>query len=342
MGNSLDMSLVPERFRAVLVAQPQVSPARLIDATGGDLGEGDVLIKVDYSSLNYKDGLALTGTAPVVRSFPMIGGIDLAGRVIASADDRLHPGAEVVVTGGGLGEVHPGGFSTYARVPGDWCVGIPASLSTRSAAALGTAGLTAMLSLMALERNRSCPDDLGDLPLLVTGASGGVGSLAVLLGARSGYRVIASTGRLQEREFLVALGASEVIDRGEVGEIASTALAKVRFGAAIDSVGGSTLANILRSTRPGGTVAACGLAGGSDLELTVHPFILRGVTLAGINSVHPYPGDRESAWRRIAEIIRDDDLSSIVSVIALDEVIEAAPRILRGEIRGRTVVRVRP
>lgn len=341
MTGSLDMSLVPQSFRAVFVAEPDGSSARLTEATPDDLGEGDVLVEVEYSSLNYKDGLALTGSAPVVRSFPMIGGVDLTGRVLQSAHEHVRVGDVVSVTGCGLGEDHPGGYSTYARVPGGWCVTIPTSLSTESAAAIGTAGITAMLSLMSLERNRSCPEDLGELPLLVTGASGGVGSLAVLLGARLGYRVIASTGRLQEREYLLSLGASEVIDRNEFAEVGKGALAKVRFGAAIDSVGGVTLANILRSTRPGGTVAACGLAGGAELELTVHPFILRGVTLAGINSVRPHIGDRELAWQKIAEIVSNEDLLAIGSVIDLDAVIEVAPSILRGEIRGRTVVRVR-
>ena len=341
MASSLDMSVVPASFRAVFVAEPDVGPAVLTDATPEDLGEGDVLIEVDFSSLNYKDGLALTAGAPVVRRFPMIGGIDLTGRVLQSVHERVSIGDVVAVTGCGLGEDHPGGYSTYARVPGDWCVVIPKSLSTETAAAIGTAGITAMLSMMALERNRSDVDHLGELPLLVTGASGGVGSLAVLLGARLGYRVIASTGRVQEREFLVSLGASEVIDRNELADVGRGALAKIRFGAAIDSVGGATLANILRTTRPGGTVTACGLAGGSELDLTVHPFILRGITLVGINSVRPHAGDRETAWQKIAEIIGNEDLVAIGSVIDLEEVIDVAPSILRGEIRGMAVVRVR-
>ena len=335
------MTLVPRAFLAVFVAEPDGTPGRLSEATPDDLGVGDVLVEIDYSSLNYKDGLALTGGAPVVRRFPLIGGIDLAGRVIQSADVRVRVGDLVAVTGCGLGEDHPGGYSTYARVPGGWCVVLPAALSTQSAAAIGTAGITAMLSLMALERNRSRADDLGGLPLLVTGASGGVGSLAVLLGSRLGYRVIASTGRLEERDFLISLGATEVVDRGELADLETGALGKVRFGAAIDSVGGVTLVNILRTTRPGGAVSACGLAGGTELELTVHPFILRGVTLVGINSVRPHPGDRELAWQQIAKIITDEDLVAISSEIDLEQLVGTAPSILRGEIRGRTVVRIR-
>ena len=334
------MSVVEPGFRAVFVAEPDGTRARLGEATAGDLGEGDVLIEVDYSSLNYKDGLALTGSAPVVRRFPLIGGVDLVGRVLQSAHPRVRVGDIVAVTGSGLGEDHPGGYSVYARVPGDWCAGVPGSLSSKSAAVIGTAGITAMLSLMALERNRSRPEDLGELPVVVTGASGGVGSLAVLFGARLGYRVVASTGRLHERDYLLALGAHEVIDRNELVDLGGGALAKVRFGAAVDSVGGVTLANIVRSTRPGGTVAACGLAGGAALDLTVHPFILRGVTLAGINSVRPHAGDLEQAWARIASIVRDRDLLAIGSSVELEEVIDLAPAILGGEIRGRTVVRV--
>lgn len=341
MSDVLDMSMIEQGFRAVFVAEPNGTRARLTEVTPDDLGEGDVLVEVEYSSLNYKDGLALTGSAPVVRNFPMIGGVDLTGRVLQSAHPRIRVGDVVAVTGCGLGEDHPGGYSTYARVSGDWCVILPLSLSTESAAVIGTAGITAMLALMTLERNRSRPDDLGDFPLVVTGASGGVGSMAVLLGARLGYRVIASTGRLRERDYLMSLGASDVIDRNGVSDVGKGVLAKVRFGAAIDSVGGVTLANILRSTRPGGTVAACGLAGGSELELTVHPFILRGVTLAGINSVRPYAGDRETAWKKIAEIITNEDLLAIGSAVDLDAVIDIAPSILRGEIRGRTSVKVR-
>lgn len=337
-----DLTSPPTRFRALFVAEPDGTPAKLREASSDDLGDGDVLIEVVYSSLNYKDGLAMTGTAPVVRTFPMIGGIDLAGTVIASEHLSVAIGDAVAVTGCGLGEEHPGGYSQYVRVPGDWCVRLPDSISPFEASVIGTAGVTAMLSFMALERNRSGPENLDGLPLVVTGASGGVGSLSILLGARLGYRVVASTGRLEERDFLARLGAGEVIDREEISGAAPVALGKVRWGAAIDSVGGSTLANLIRMTRSGGTVAACGLAGGVDLELTVHPFILRGVTLVGINSVRPYLGDRQEAWRRIAALVEGIDLSSIATTVRLEEVIDLAPKILLGQVRGRTVVNLRP
>jgi acrylyl-CoA reductase (NADPH) len=336
-----DSSVIPASFPAVFVAEPDGTPSRLVEATSADLGDGDVVIEVAYSSLNYKDGLALTGTAPVVRRFPMIGGIDLAGRVVASESDRVHVGDEVVVTGWGLGEEHPGGYSLYARVPGIWCERLPASMSMHAAVIIGTAGITAMLSIMALERNRSGVADLEDLPLLVTGASGGVGSLAVLLCARLGYRVAASTGRVNESEFLHSLGASEVVDRRELSEMEPSALGKVRFGAGIDSVGGTTLSNLIRVTRPGGTVTSCGNAGGADLDLTVYPFILRGVTLAGVNSVRPLANDRPEAWRRISAIVSDSDFEAIARDIPLSQVIEVAPTILRGDVRGRIAVVVR-
>lgn len=336
-----DASVIPETFPAVFVAEPDGTPARLSEARSDDLGEGDVIIEVAYSSLNYKDGLALTGTAPIVRTFPMIGGIDLAGSVVASESENVHVGDEIVVTGWGLGEQHPGGYSQFARVPGMWCQRLPSSMSMRTSVALGTAGITAMLSFMALERNRSQADDLGGLPLLITGASGGVGSLAVLFGARLGYRVVASTGRVSESEYLHSLGADEIVDRRELSEMAPAALGKIRFGAGIDSIGSTTLANLVSVIRPGGTVAACGLAGGADLDLTVHPFILRGVTLAGINSVRPHEGDRAQAWRRLSELVTDADLDAITRDIALGQVIEFAPTILRGEVRGRIVVVVR-
>lgn len=334
-------AIVPATFPAVFVAEPDGTPAALRDATEADLGDGDVVIDVAYSSLNYKDGLAITGTAPVVRTFPMIGGVDLVGSVLSSSDDLVRVGDEVVVTGCGLGETHPGGYARYARVPADWCTQIPDTLSMHTAVAIGTAGLTAMLAFMALERNRSTPSDCGELPLLVTGASGGVGSLAVLFGSRLGYRVAASTGRTHERDYLGSLGAHDVIDRREISDLPPSALGKVRFGAGIDSVGGVTLANLIRMTRPDGAVAACGLAAGAELELTVHPFILRGVTLAGINSVRPHDGDRAEAWRRIAALISDEEVGQVARDARLDEVIALAPAILNGAIRGRTVVDVR-
>ena len=335
-----DDSVLPASFSAILLAEPDGTPSRLVDVSARDLGEGDVVIEVAYSSLNYKDGLALTGSAPIARHFPMIGGIDAAGRVISSADAGVAVGDEVIVTGWGLGEDHPGAYSKYLRVPSAWCHPLPESMSLRSAAIIGTAGLTAMLSFLALERNRSLPSDLGEFPLVVTGASGGVGSLSILLGARLGYRVIASTGRTSEKDYLAMLGANAVVDRHELSDMEPTAMGRVRYGAAVDTVGGTTLANLIRVARPEGTVAACGLAGGADLSLTVHPFILRGVNLVGVNSVRPRAEDREEAWARIASLVSDADMDAIATEVGLDDVIGIAPSILRGEVRGRIAVEV--
>ena len=331
---------VPSRFRAVYVAEPDGTPARHVDISESDLDDGDVLIKVQYSSLNYKDGLALTGSGRVVRKFPMVGGIDLVGQVVRVEGGDFEVGQAVVVTGWGMGEEHSGGYSHYAKVPAQWCQPLPDGLSTLDAITVGTAGLTAMLSILALERNGSAPDEIGDLPLVVTGASGGVGSLAVLLASRVGYRVTASTGRVSESAYLAELGAIEVIDRAELAEMGRQPLAKVRFGAGIDSVGGPTLANLLACTRPDGTVAACGLAGGVDLPTTVHPFILRGVTLAGVNSVRPPRDDRSRAWSRIAETCGDNVLATVGSVEPMSRLLEVAPSILEGTVRGRMVIDV--
>ncbi len=334
---ALGMTVPAGRFPALVAAAPGV-PARLVAIEERELGEGDVTIAVRWSSLNYKDALALRAAAPVVRRFPMVCGIDLAGEVVSSDHEGIVPGDEVVVTGCGLGEEHPGGFAAYARVPGQWCVPLPPGLDTRQAMALGTAGLTAMLAVLLLERNGSTPDALGGLPLLVTGAAGGVGSIAVALGARLGYRVVASTGRPEEAPYLEWLGASEVLDRRELSEGTSRALERVRFGAVIDVVGGATLARALAATRPFGTVAACGLAGGAELSTTIHPFILRGIVLAGVNSVHPASSDRAAAWHRLAATIPGELLQGITASIGLDEASDLASRLLDGRVRGRIVV----
>jgi acrylyl-CoA reductase (NADPH) len=327
-------------FDALSVAETG-QPAHFVRLHEEDLDPGDVVIAVAYSSLNYKDGLAVTGVRGVIRRFPMIPGIDLAGRVVRSDHTGFAVGDEVLVTGWGLGEDHSGGFAELARVPGEWCQRLPAGLGAKEAMALGTAGLTAMLSLLALEHNGSGPEDLGDLPLVVTGASGGVGSLAVLLAARRGYRVIASTGRVAaETTFLTSLGASEVIHRSELATPPSRPLETARFGAALDAVGGSTLAHLISAIRHDGTVTACGHVGGADLATSVLPFILRGVTLAGINSARLPVELRARAWACLANEVSPELLAPLFVLEPLSRVLELAPAILSGAIRGRVVVRV--
>ena len=320
-------------FRAIVVSRPADGPARadlVSDATDDALGEGDVTIDVDYSSINFKDGLALTGRPGIIKADALIAGIDLVGRVEVT-------GEPVVVTGFGIGENHPGGLAERARVPAGWVVPLPAGLSPRRAAAIGTAGFTAMLAVMQVERQVS-PADGGEV--LVTGASGGLGSIAISLLARLGYSVTASTGRTDEHDFLRSLGATTVIDRAELSEPGKP-LQSQRWAAAIDSVGSHTLANVLAQTNYGGVVAACGLAQGADLPATVMPFILRSVTLAGINSVYCPMPLRLEAWRRLERDLDLDLLDSLTATVDLDGAIGVAERIMRGEVRGRTVVDVR-
>ena len=320
-------------FRAIVVSRPADGPARadlVSDATDDALGEGDVTIDVDYSSINFKDGLALTGRPGIIKADALIAGIDLVGRVEVT-------GEPVVVTGFGIGENHPGGLAERARVPAGWVVPLPAGLSPRRAAAIGTAGFTAMLAVMQVERQVS-PADGGEV--LVTGASGGLGSIAISLLARLGYSVTASTGRTDEHDFLRSLGATSVIDRAELSE-AGKPLQSQRWAAAIDSVGSHTLANVLAQTNYGGVVAACGLAQGADLPATVMPFILRSVTLAGINSVYCPMPLRLEAWRRLERDLDLDLLDSLTATVDLAGAVGVAERIMRGEVRGRTVVDVR-
>ncbi len=308
----------------------------------GDLGEGDVLVDVGMSSLNYKDGLAVTGSAPIARTYPMVCGIDLAGTVLSSGDDRFAPGDLVAVAGHGLCETHHGGYATRARVPASWCVALGGPLDSRRAMAIGTAGVTAMLAVLALERNGSTPDELarnGDLPVLVTGAAGGVGSLAVVLLAHLGYRVLASTGRPEEEAYLRHLGAAEVAGR-ELLDVPAKALDRERFGAVVDVVGSAPLARAIASTRAFGTVAVCGLAGGADLDTTVHPLILRGVTIAGINSVLLPSVLQDEVWHRLARDVPFDLLDELTVLAGLDDVPGLAPEILAGRVRGRVVVQV--
>ncbi|MBC2657858.1 oxidoreductase [Pseudomonas sp. MSSRFD41] len=300
------------------------------------LPAGEVSVQVAYSTLNYKDGLAITGKSPVVRQFPMVPGIDLAGTVESSSHSRFRAGDQVLLNGWGVGESHWGGLAQKARVQGDWLIHLPQAFTPRQAMAIGTAGYTAMLCLIALERNGLRP---GQGEVLVTGASGGVGSFAVSLLVRRGYSVIAATGRPEEADYLRQLGASQVIERAELSQLGRP-LAKERWVAAIDSVGSHTLANVCAGTAADGLVAACGLAQGMDFPASVAPFILRGVSLLGINSVtRPYQ-ERVHAWQRLATEVDLEHLELITREVALGEAIEVAHELLAGTIRGRVVVDV--
>jgi acrylyl-CoA reductase (NADPH) len=310
--------------------------ASLRDFDEADLMEGDVTVRISHSCLNYKDGLALSGKAPVVRRFPMIPGIDFAGVVEASAHPGYKPGDAVLLNGWGTGETHLGGYAERSRVKGEWLVPLPDGLTPAQAMAVGTAGYTAMLSLMAIEQHGLTPD-AG--PAVVTGAAGGVGSVAVALLHRAGWRVIASTGRMQEAEYLTGLGAAEVIDRAGLAG-SPKPLAKERWAAGIDSVGSTTLANVLSMTRYGGAVAACGLAGGMDLPGSVAPFILRGVALLGIESVMASKARRVEAWGRLARELDLTKLEAMTRTVGLADVPRAAEDILAGRIRGRVVVEI--
>src|SRR5450631_2031300 len=308
----------------------------LEDFDDKDLMDGDVTVRVEWSTLNYKDGLAITGKAPVVRRFPMIPGIDLAGTVEASTHPDWKPGDQVILNGWGVGETHLGAYGGKARLKGDWLVRLPSSMSARDAMAIGTAGYTAMLAVMALEHHGLKP---AAGPVVVTGAAGGVGSVAVALLAKLGFQVTASTGRPQEADYLKRLGAAEIIDRKELAG-PPRPLAKERFAGAIDVVGSTTLANVLSMIRYRGAVAACGLAGGMDMPASVAPFILRGVSLLGIDSVMRPLADRRAAWGRLAADLDLAKLSEMTSEIGLPAVIEAGREIVEGRVRGRIVVKI--
>ncbi|NIE67231.1 MDR family oxidoreductase [Burkholderia sp. Ax-1719] len=324
-------------FKGILIEkESETYSARVSDIDEARLPDGDVLVDVQYSTLNYKDGLAITGKGPVVRSFPMVPGIDFAGTVARSADPRYAVGDAVVLNGWGVGEQHWGGLAQKARVRGDWLIALPKGLTARQTMAVGTAGYTAMLCILALERH-GVGASHGDV--LVTGASGGVGSFAIALLARRGYRVVASTGKLQESAYLHALGAAEVIDRATLGAPGKP-LQKERWAAAIDSVGGHTLANVCASLRADGAVAACGLAQGMDFPATVAPFILRGVSLLGINSVTRPFAERQQAWQALADTLDLAALDTITTEIGLEAAIPAAHDLLEGRVRGRIVVDV--
>ncbi len=301
-----------------------------------ELMEGDVTVRVEWSTLNYKDGLAVTGKAPVVRRFPMIAGIDFAGTVEQSSHPAWKAGDKVVANGWGMGETHLGAYAEKARVKGDWLVKLPDGMSTRDAMAIGTAGYTAMLSVMALQKHGLTPKDG---PMVVTGAAGGVGSVAIALLSRLGFHVIASTGRASEADYLKKLGANEIIDRNELSAPAKP-IAKERWAGGVDSVGSTTLANLLSMTKYRGAIAACGLAAGMDLPSSVAPFILRGVCLLGIDSVMCPIELRKQAWARLASELDHQKLSEITQEIGLSDVIDAGAKILAGQVRGRIVVKI--
>ena len=324
-------------FRAIRIDKVgKGQSVALVDFDEKDLMDGDVTVRVEWSTINYKDGLALTGKSPVVRRFPMIPGIDLAGTVEASSNPAWKPADQVILDGFGLGETHLGAYAEKARVKGEWLVPLPAGMTGREAMSIGTAGYTAMLSVMALEHHGLTPDRG---PVVVTGAAGGVGSVAIAVLAKLGYRVIASTGRPQEATYLRDLGAAEVIERNELtGQ--PRPLAKERWAAGIDTVGSTTLANVLSMTAYGGAVAACGLAGGMDLPTSVAPFILRGVSLLGIDSVMCSLKRRREAWNRLASDLDRGKLAAMTSEIGLGQVPDFGTAILEGRVRGRIVVKI--
>jgi acrylyl-CoA reductase (NADPH) len=324
-------------FEAILITKTDAGQdAALTEVDDARLPEGDVTVRVEYSTVNYKDGLAITGRSPIVRKYPMVPGIDLAGVVESSADPAWKPGDRVVLDGWGIGEAHWGGLAQRARVKGAWLVRLPAPLTTRQAMAIGTAGYTAMLCVLALERHGLRP---GDGEVLVTGASGGVGGIAIALLSKLGHRVVASTGRAAEAEYLRSLGAAEILDRAQLSAPGKP-LQKERWAGAVDSVGSHTLANVCASTRHRGAVAACGLAQGMDFPATVAPFILRGVTLYGIESVMAPAPLRVEAWSRLARDLEPSKLDAITREIPLAGAIPAAAEILAGKVRGRLVVDV--
>ncbi|MCF8167329.1 MAG: oxidoreductase [Rhodoferax sp.] len=324
-------------FKGILVTKGDAGyRAALQEIDDAVLPDGEVKVSVEWSTLNYKDGLAITGKSPVVRRFPMVPGIDFSGAVVESTHAAWKPGDQVILNGWGVGETHCGGLAEVARVKGDWLVALPKELTARQSMEIGTAGYTAMLCVMALEKHGVKPMD-GEV--LVTGASGGVGSVAIALLSKLGYTVVASTGRTSEAPYLKGLGASAVIDRSELAGPGKP-LAKERWAAVVDCVGSHTLANACAATRYGGAVAACGLAGGMDFPASVAPFILRGITLYGIDSVMAPIGLRQQAWTRLAS---DLDLSKLVAMthaIGLSEVVQVATDLLAGKVRGRVVVDV--
>lgn len=324
-------------FKALLLEKDEAGfRAGIRELDEAALPAGDVLVEVAHSTLNYKDGLAITNRGPVVRQWPMVAGIDGAGRVLESSHPAWKPGDAFVLNGWGVGETHWGCLAQKARLKGDWLVPLPDAFTTRQAMAIGTAGYTAMLSVLALERHGVMP---GDGEVLVTGATGGVGSVATTLLAKLGYRVAAATGKAAEADYLKALGATSVIDRAELAAPGKP-FQKERWAAVVDAVGSHTLANALAQTRYGGVVAACGLAQGSDLPATVMPFILRGVTLAGIDSVYAPQARRREAWQRLARDLDAKQLEAIATDVPLADAIARAHDLMAGKLRGRVVVTI--
>lgn len=327
-----------EPFKAVWITRDEETkkqhPAEVVEISLDDLMEGDVTLKVEHSTVNFKDGLAITGKSPVVRRFPMIPGIDASGEVVASDNPDFAIGDKVVLNGWGVGETHMGGYAGYARLKGDWLIHKPHGLTGAQCMAIGTAGYTAMLCVMALERHGINPDRG---PILVTGAAGGVGSVAIALLGKLGYHVIASTGRASEQGYLKDLGAAEIIDRNELSE-PGRPLGKERWAGAVDAVGSTTLANVLAQTQYGGAVAACGLAQGLDLPATVMPFILRGVSLLGVDSVMAPKSIRVEAYERLASDLDQDKLQALSKTIGFDDIIQTATDIMDGKVRGRVVI----
>lgn len=326
-------------FKAILLEETDGKVSATVSELGNDrLPAGDVTVRVAYSTLNYKDGMILNGLGRLVRQYPHVPGIDLAGTVESSESDAFKPGDQVVCTGWRVGEVHWGGYAQRARLKSEWLVPLPEGLDLKRAMAIGTAGFTAMQCILALEQHGLEPGEKGEV--LVTGAAGGVGSVAVSILGKLGYNVVASTGRQQLSDYLKSLGASGIVDRKELSEPQKRPLLSERWAAAVDTVGSTTLANALAGTKYGRSVAACGLAGGNDLPTTVLPFILRGVNLLGIDSVMcPMPLRRE-IWSRLARDLPKDKLDEATSVIPLGDVIAAGGRILKGDVQGRVVVDV--
>ncbi|MBL4600435.1 MAG: oxidoreductase [Rhizobiaceae bacterium] len=323
-------------FKAILVSRDEdkKQSVDIVELNDNDLMEGDVTIQVDATTINYKDGLAITGKGPVVRHWPMVPGIDLVGTVIKSESDDFSEGDSVLLNGFGVGEAHWGAYAGHARLKSDWLIPLPKGITALQAMGVGTAGYTAMLCVMALERYGLTPDRG---PIIVTGANGGVGTVAIAILSKLGFEVIASTGRTEEADFLKSLGATEIIDRAELSE-AGRALGKERWAGGIDAVGSHTLANLIAQTKYGGAVAACGLAQGFDLPTTVMPFILRGIGLLGVDSVMASKTIRQEAWGRIATDLDMSKLDALTTTIGFDGIIQAANDIMDGKVRGRVVV----
>lgn len=328
-----------DRFKGILLTRDEnkVMSVNIAELGLDDLMEGDVVVEVEWTTLNYKDGLAITGKAPVVRRWPMVPGIDCAGSVVRSDNPRFKEGDRVILNGFGVGETHTGAYASYARLNADWLISLPEGMDARTAMSIGTAGYTAMLSVMALERHGLTPERG---PIVVTGANGGVGTVAIALLGKLGYEVIASTGRPEQTDFLKQLGASEIIHRDELSGPAKP-IGKERWAGGVDAVGSHTLANVLSMTSYGGAVTACGLAQGLDLPASVAPFILRGISLLGIDSVMAPRALREEAWFRLARDLDPQKLESLTTEIGFDGIIPAAHDIMDGKVRGRIVVNMK-